>query len=628
MDCPRCQTPNPTHARFCLNCGWAMTRKCTSCSSDLLPGARFCMHCGHPVIETTPVDSNRFARVAAAAPETLVEKVRAASKFSGERRVVTILFVDVVASTALSERLGVQTWTAVVNQMEEEVIPIVYRYEGTIARILGDSLLAFFGAPVAHEDDPARAVRAAIDIQAIGGKIADQLASELNIEFALRACIHTGSVVIRSVREDLSYEFTSLGGAVNLTSRIKFAAQPMTTVVTNHTHRFIQPLFDCTALDPVPVKGWEQPVPVYRVDGVRDTPGPVRGIQGLSSPMVGRDAELDALSQLCEAVRAGLSRGVIVVGEPGVGKTRLVTEWKAVVAAERLNDPPTWAEGRGLSYGRGLAYHLLIDLLRDLLGIPDACDEQDTSNLLVERTRSLFGENWMEVYPYLGHLLSVELDTEAQALVNLPDPQALQTQYFRAIQRLLISMSQQRPLVMVLEDLHWADLSSVDLLIRLLPVTTSGPMLISMVTRDDRDTPGWRLVNAAREMMGGGLTELNLAPLSEDDSREMVANLLKIKNLPDQVRQVVLKKAEGNPLFVEEVIRMLIDQGGIIQENGGWAACKDFDEIEIPDNLQGLLLARIDRMPDEVKQVLRVAAVIGREFPVRVLEQILQERTL
>ena len=163
MNCPRCQTPNPTHARFCLNCGWAMTRKCTSCSSDLLPGARFCMHCGHPVIETTPVDSNRFARVAAAAPETLVEKVRAASKFTGERRVVTILFVDVVASTALSERLGVQTWTAVVNQMEEEVIPIVYRYEGTIARILGDSLLAFFGAPVAHEDDPARAVRAAID---------------------------------------------------------------------------------------------------------------------------------------------------------------------------------------------------------------------------------------------------------------------------------------------------------------------------------------------------------------------------------------------------------------------------------------------------------------------------------
>ena len=186
-------------------------------------------------------------------------------------------------------------------------------------------------------------------------------------------------------------------------------------------------------------------------------------------------------------------------------------------------------------------------------------------------------------------------------------------------------MSRQRPLVMVLEDLHWADPSSVDLLIRLLPVTTSGPMLVCMVTRDERDTPGWRLVNAAREMMGGGLTELNLMPLSEDESGQMVANLLNIERLPVDVRKVILKKAEGNPLFVEEVIRMLIDQGGIIQENGAWVACQDFEAVEIPDNLQGLLLARIDRLPEEVKQVLRVAAVIGRKFPVRVLEQILQE---
>ena len=585
------------------------------------------MHCGQPVIETTPVDANRFARVAAAAPEALVEKVRAAAEFTGERRVVTILFVDVVASTALSGQLGVELWTGVLNQLEERIIPVVYRYEGTVARILGDSLLAFFGAPVVHEDDPARAVRAALDIQVIGRQIAVQLREDYGVDFALRACIHTGAVVIRSVREDMSYEYTSLGGSVNLTSRIKFAARPMTTVLTSHTHRFVEPLFDFAPLEPVEVKGWDQPVTVFRVDGIREHPGALRGIQGLTSPMVGRRAELSALNQLCEAVRAGLSRGVMLVGEPGVGKTRLVTEWKRTVAAEAKETPPTWAEGRGLSYGQSLPYHLLIDLLRSLLGIPEACEEPDTRRLLAERTRGLFGEGWAEIYPYLGHLLSVELEPEVQALVNLPDPQALQTQYLQAFRQLLAAMSRQRPLVMVLEDLHWADPSSVDLLIRLLPVTTSGPMLICMVTRDDRDTPGWRLMNAAREMMGEGLTELNLRPLSEEDSGQMVTNLLSIKSLPDDVRKVILKKAEGNPLFVEEVIRMLIEQGGIVQENGNWVACPDFDAVEIPDNLQGLLLARIDRLPEDVRQVLRVAAVIGRQFPVRVLAQVLQERT-
>jgi predicted ATPase len=181
-------------------------------------------------------------------------------------------------------------------------------------------------------------------------------------------------------------------------------------------------------------------------------------------------------------------------------------------------------------------------------------------------------------------------------------------------------------LVLVLEDLHWADPSSVELLIRLLPVITNGPVLLCLVTRDERDTPGWRLVNAARETLGGRLTELNLAPLSEVDSRKMVANLLKIENLPESVRRTILGRAEGNPLFVEEVIRMLIDQGAIVQEENGWVACNDFDEIEIPDNLQGLLLARIDRLPEDVKLVLRVAAVIGRQFPVRVLAKVLQER--
>jgi class 3 adenylate cyclase len=586
------------------------------------------MHCGQPVIASTPVDDDRFSRVTAAAPETLIEKVREAAALAGERRVATILFVDVVGSTALSEQVDIETWTEVMNEVVDRIIPLIYRYEGTIARMLGDSLLAFFGTPVAHEDDPIRAVRAALDILAFGKTFAASLKERLGVDFALRACIHTGTVVINGVDEDLKFNFSAMGGAVNLTSRIKFAAQPMSILVTSDTYRFIQPLFECKALEPVQVKGKKVPVPVFRVEGPREQPGATRGIQGLISPMVGRDIELSALMGLCEAVRAGLGRCVVVIGEPGLGKTRLITEWKSAVDAEGLEVPSIWAEGRGLSYGGGLAYHLLIDLARSLLGIPDSCEESEARTITAARTKALFGEDAMDVYPFIGTLLSLDLEPEAQALVSLPDPQAMQTQYYQAVKRLILAMAATQPLVLVLEDLHWADPSSVDLLTRLLPLVNSGSILICMVTRDERDTPGWRLVNTARETMGDSLTELALQPLSEPDSRQMVANLLQIDVLPERIRRIILEKSEGNPLFVEEVIRMLIEQDAIIQEEDGWVACKDFNSIEIPDNLQGLLLARIDRLPEEVKLVLRVASVIGRKFPVSVLEHILEEHMI
>jgi class 3 adenylate cyclase len=583
------------------------------------------MHCGHPVIVTTPIDDNRFSRVTAAAPDTLVQKMRAAADITGERRLVTILFMDVVGSTVLSEQLELGTWTEVMNEVIDQLIPVIYRYEGTVARILGDSLLAFFGAPVAHEDDPSRAVRAALDVQHLAKTIAGKLQQSHGIEFALRACLHTGSVIINAVKDDMKYEFTSIEGAVDIPSRIKFPAQAMTVVLTEDTHRFVHPMFDCTALESVQIKGRANPIQVFRVDGVREQAGPVRGIQGLVSPMVGRDAELNTLTGLCEAVRAGLGRVVILIGDPGLGKTRLISEWKAAVDNEQLPNPPLWAEGRSLSYGQGIAYHLLIDLLRSLLNITDGCEESQARSIVFDTTKALFGDEMMDVYPYIGDLLSIDLDGEARRLVSVPDPQTLQNQYYQAVSRMVVRMSSRQPVVLVLEDLHWADPSSVDLLVRLLNVTTTNSILICLVIREERDSHGWRLVNAAREMMGGSLREISLTPLSNGDSRKMVANLLKIEALPERIRKIILKKAEGNPFFVEEVIRMLIDRGVITQEDGDWVAVNDIDEVDIPDTLQGLLIARIDRLPEETKMVLRVASVIGRQFPVRVLEQILQE---
>lgn len=626
MNCPRCQTSNPSQARFCLNCGFGLVRRCSNCGSELLPDARFCMQCGQPVMRASPVDDSRFSRIAAAAPEDLVEKMRAAAALEGERRVATILFIDVVGSTAISTKVDVEAWSKIMNDHVDGIIPIIYRYEGTIARLLGDSLLVFFGAPLAHEDDPVRAVMAALEVIEFGQGYADLLRDQLNVSFALRACIHTGTVVINAVREDLKVDFRAMGGAVNLTSLIKFAAQPMTVLITEETYRFVQPFFDCTALESVHVKGHQEPQAVYRVDGRRAQPGTGRGIQGLFSPMVGREKELAYLVQLCDAVRAGLGRGVLIVGEPGIGKTRLIAEWKAAVEAEKLPIPALWVEGRGLSFGKDLAYHLLIDLVRSLLGIPYTMEEAEARAAATIKTRQYFGESMMEVYPYLGHLLSLELESGARQMVNLSDPQVLRNQVYHAVRLMLLAVSSRQPVVIILEDLHWADPSSVDILVRLLPLANAGSILFCMVTRDERDAPGWRLVNVAREILGNNLAEIALKPLSEKDSRKMVSNLLQIESLPERVRRIILDKSEGNPFFVEEVIRMLIAREAILQENGGWVACNDFDTIEIPDNLNGLLLARIDRLPEEVKMVLRVAAIIGRKFSVRVLERVIKEQ--
>jgi class 3 adenylate cyclase len=539
---------------------------------------------------------------------------------------VTALLVDVVDTTAPAQQLADEDWTAIVNGALDRFYPAIYRYEGSIARLLGDALLAFFGAPVAHEDDPVRAVRAALDLIEIAREYDSDVRKQYGIEFAVQIGLNTGPVIVGRVGSDLRYEYAPMGGTVNLAARMQAAASPMSIVISDHTYSFVAPLFDTRNAGPVQVKGQAKPVQAYQVLEARTDPGRVRGLVGLQSPMVGREAEMAALLHLCEAVRAGLGRAALVVGEPGLGKTRLITEWQAAVETDRQDDTaPRWVEGRCLSYGQGLAYHLLINLLRSILGVPDMAEEPETRAALQALTGELFGEDALEVYPYLGHLLLLKLEGEALEQVKPLDPQALQTQYLAALRKLLQALTRHQPLVVVLEDLHWADPSSTELLLRLLPMVSAVPMLLCMVTRAERDAPGWRLVTAARESLGGSLTEITLGALSELDSRQLVSNLLEIEALPEETRALILKKAEGNPFFVEEIIRMLIDRGAILRREGGWTAGVEMDSVEIPDNLEGLLMARIDRLPDEAKHILRVAAVIGRQFPLRVLEYVLEK---
>ena len=634
MNCPNCQTANPPNARFCFNCGQALVRRCANCQSELPPGARFCPNCGQPVEARTEADDQRLTAIKAQTSPELAAKMRAAH-LAGERKVVTALFLDVVGSTALGERMDPEDWTQIMNRAFELLSPIIEnRYEGTIARLLGDALLAFFGAPVAHEDDPIRAVRASLDLLDAVRSYAVEVKSKYNIPFEVRIGLNTGPVVVGDVGSDLKFEYTAMGDAVNLAARMQSAARPMTVLISDHTYRFVAPVFDCTDLGEIEVKGKREPVRVYEVQGLKAQPGRVRGLAGLESPMVGRDGELATLLQLSAAVHAGLGRAAVVVGEPGLGKSRLIAEWRAASQAQAGPSPDgaeLWVDGRCLSYGHVLPYHLLIDLLRSLIGVPATAgnaEEPEKRAALQSLVAEFVGPaGALDVYPYLGHMLLMQLEGEAAERVNMLDAQALQNQYLAALRQLLLGLARRQPLIVVLDDIHWADPSSTDLLIKLLPLLAEAPLLLCLVTRPDREAHGWRLVTAARDKLGAGLTELNLNPLNDADSRQLVSNLLEIEALPENIRTLILQKAEGNPFFVEEVIRMLIDRGAIYRQGSSWAAGKEINTVEIPDNLQGLLLARIDRLPEDVKRTLRVAsviAVIGRQFSVRVLEQVLE----
>lgn len=641
MICPYCQANNPDAARYCVNCGKELVRHCSSCQTELPPSARFCMACGQPVLEQTPVDADRLSRLTAAVPETLVQKMRSAYRLDlalhpgtlADQRTITTLLFDVVDSTALSTKLGQKAWMEVIDRAFELVAPIIYHYEGTIVRTLGDTLLAFFGAPMAHEDDPERAVSAGLEIISRMEQFSQEINAQHGLDSAMRVCINTGPVVIGPIDDDLTVDFAAEGGTVNLTSRIKFASQSMSLLVTAHTYRFIAPYFECEDLGPVHVKGLADPVQVYRVKAGRAVLGRRRGFKDLSSPMIGRVEELTTLKRLCETVRAGLGRAVLIMGEPGLGKTRLIQEWRSseiiqsaesgTTSAMGTGDPCYWVIGRCISYKQGVAYQLIIEVLRNLLGVSVGSDEPETRAALLKLTKELFGDQQMEVYPYLGHILSLNLEDEAEDKVRISDPQALQTQYLLAVQRLLQACMWQKPLILILEDLHWSDGTSIELFTKLLTLISSGPILFCLVTRPERSSPGWKLVAAAREQLGRSLTEINLNALSDKESRTLVANLLEIESLPRRVRDLILRKAEGNPYFVEEVIRMLIERGTIVHEQGAWVAQKEISDRDIPDNLQGLLLARIDRLPPEARYTLLVASVIGRNFPVRVLSEVM-----
>ena len=546
----------------------------------------------------------------------------------GEFKHVTIMFANISGFAGPSRTTDSESVRDLMNACFTHLVPIVEKYGGTVDKFIGEEIMALFGAPVVHEDDPERALRAALEM-------ADALA-EFNAEWGAdlggRFGINTGLVVAGNVGAHGRQEYSVMGDAVNLASRLKEISNWEEILVGPDTYRLAAPLFDFEALAPVRVKGKIEPVPLYRLLAARSIPGRPRDIVGLTSSLVGRRTELAALQDAIERLQAGEGGVVTVVGEAGLGKSRLTAEIRnsqfdptAVVGTQpdRSGRHLLWLEGRCLSYGTSIAYHLWVDVLRGLLEVTTEDTPVAVRNALRGRIQALCPHHFDTIYPYLGWLMSLPLEAEIEAMVQNLEGESLKLGVFRAASTLIEHTAQQWPLIVVCEDLHWADPTSIELLEQLLTLTLRMPLLLLCVFRPGHSCR--RIREIAAQFDHHHYTDLRLVPLSAAESETLLGNLLHhVQGLPHKLKWRILSHTEGNPLYVEEILRSLIDDQTIVQDEitGHWEMSLDIADIPIPDTLHGVLMARIDRLPEDAKRVLQMAAVVGRIFSYRVLATI------
>ncbi len=544
-----------------------------------------------------------------------------APKLRGERKLVTIMFADISGFTALSETMDPEAVRDLMNACFETLVPVVEKYSGTVDKFIGDEIMALFGAPVAHENDPECALRAALEMEGRLTTFNAQHGADLGLHFG----INTGLVIAGDLGTKDRREYSVMGDAVNLAARLEGASERGEILVGPDTYRLTAPIFEFETLEPMSLKGKSKPVPVYQLLKAKSAYHKARGIEGLAAPLVGREAEAQTLQSAVARLGHGSGGIVTLVGEAGLGKSRLIAESRDSDVAEHL----TWVEGRCLSYSGSIAYLLWLDVLRNMLHITPEDAPAAVDATLRARVRTLAPEQFDDIYPFLAQLLSLPLDDTAQARLRGIEAEGLQTLTFHAIAALIERAARQQPLVIVCEDLHWADPTSLDLLERLLALTDRAPLLLLCVLRPETEHACWRIKEIAARRYRHRHTDVWLNPLSADESVALVSHLLRAEDvLPPRLRQRILAYAEGNPFYIEELLRSLIDSDAMVQDpaTGRWRATQDVDDITIPDTLHGVLRARIDRLEQETKHILQLASVIGRSFFYQVLAELAQEK--
>jgi adenylate cyclase len=582
------------------------------------PSAKFCDECGQALAgrEGAPALVPMSADTGAAAvAERLAEKVRgytprhladqiltSRAALEGERKQVTVLFVDCVGFTALSARLDPEDIHTIMDGCFQHLLDAVHRYSGTVNQFTGDGIMALFGAPIAHEDHAVRAVAAALAIQKAVRQYADHLRLERGLEFAVRIGLNTGPVVVGKIGDDLRMDYTAQGETVNLAARLQGSAPAGDILMSETTHRLVSGYFLTTDAGEFQLKGLDQPIRAFAVTGQRSRRArfDVAIERGLT-PLVGRARELASLRDYFDRAQSGRGQVVSVVGEAGVGKSRLVYELR-----RQLEDcPHTYLEGHGFPHGASLPFHLIVEFLQANFSIEDGEPERIQIEKVVAGVCRLDPAlEW--TIPYLKHLLALPADElEATGLDQAQRKQRL----IEAVKALVLRGAQHRPLLLLVEDLQSVDRNSEELLRSLVDSLAGYPVLLVCAYRPGY-TPAWEDRSFHQR--------LALNPLSTNETADMVRELLDVPHLAPSVESLVMQRAEGNPFFIEELTRYLRERALLVPSTSVRPA--EPTEGGVPDTIQALLTARIDRLSEPLKYTLELASVLGREFPLPLLE--------
>ena len=607
MKCPKCESENREGAKFCNECGNKLEVACPECGKINRLGSKFCDECGHTlglVSEPSPRDlslDEKLAKIQRYLPKGLTEKILAQrGKIEGERKQVTVLFCDMEGFTAFSERLGPEEAYSIMDQVYEILIHKVHDFEGTVNEMTGDGIVALFGAPIALEDAPQRAIRSAMAIHREMARFSDRLKQERKgiPPLKMRVGIHTGPVVVGTLGNDLRVEFKAVGDTVNLASRMQELAEPGTTYLTEETFRLTEGLFRFEALGKKEVKGRKERVNVYRAiaPSTRRTRFDVSAERGLT-PFVGRERELELLLDGLERSKSGRGQAFSIVSEAGVGKSRLLYEFRKAVA----NEDVTFLEGRCLSYSRGVAYHPVIDILKANFDIGEGDGDLEIKEK-VQKGLKIMGADEASTLPYLLELLAVK----DSGIDTIPmSPELRRDRIIEALKRIILKGSEIRPLILAYEDLHWIDKSSEDQLKHLLE-SIPGARILLIFTYRPEFVHTWGAKSYHSQIM--------LNRLSNRESLMMISHLLGTEELDKELEEFILEKTEGVPFFIEELIKSLKDLKIIEREDNRYRITKDIKEVTIPATVQDVIMARVDSLPEGTKSLLQTMSAVGREF--------------
>ena len=603
--CPRCQHPNPATARFCSNCGASLAVSCPACGSGNTQGSRFCSECGETL-------SSSAASAPRAAPESYTPKHLAAriltsrGALEGERKQVTVLFADLKGSMELLADRDPEEASHLLDPVLERMMEAVHHYEGTVNQVMGDGIMALFGAPLAHEDHALRACYAALRMQERVRRYGDEVQRTHGVPIQIRVGLNSGDVVVRAISSDLHMDYSAVGQTTHLAARMEQMAKPDSVLLTAATLRLVEGHVRVKSLGPVSIKGLGEPVEVLELTGLAATRTrlQVAAARGLTR-FVGRDGELDQLRIALERARAGHGQVVAIVGEPGVGKSRLVWE---LAHSHRTAD---WVvlEASSVSYGKATTFLPVIDLLRAYFGVEDRDDPRRMREKLIGKLLAL-DEGLRPALPALEAVL--DLPVEDAAWANVATDQR-RRRVIDAVRHVLLRESQAQPVLVIFEDLHWVDGDTQALLDGLVESLPSHRLLLLVNYRPEY-----------RHAWGGKsyYQQIRLDPLGPETAESLLASLLGSDTTLAPLRSVLIERAQGNPLFLEESVRALAETGVLAGERGTYRLAKAFQVAQMPATVQAILAARIDRLPPEDKALLQTASVIGKDVPLALLRAI------